>query len=84
VEKEEEVRMVKLLSQLSPGETGTVSKIHGNGPIQRRIIDMGVVPGSKVEVQKFAPLGDPMEVKVMGFNLSLRKVEAQNIEIKVS
>lgn len=76
--------MVKLLSQLSPGESGTVAKIHGNGPVQRRIIDMGVVPGSKVEVQKYAPLGDPMEVKVMGFNLSLRKIEAQNIEIKMS
>lgn len=76
--------MVKLLSELSPGERGTVAKIHGNGPIQRRIIDMGVVPGSKVEVQKFAPLGDPMEVKVMGFNLSLRKIEAKNIEIQVS
>ncbi|WP_371372920.1 ferrous iron transport protein A [Sporomusa aerivorans] len=76
--------MVKLLSELSPGEIGTVAKIHGTGPIQRRIIDMGVVVGSKVEVRKFAPLGDPMEVKVKGFNLSLRKVEAQSIEIKLS
>ncbi|MBP2664439.1 MAG: FeoA domain protein [Firmicutes bacterium] len=76
--------MVKLLNQLLPGETGTIAKIHGNGPIQRRIIDMGVVLGSKIEVQKYAPLGDPMEVKVMGFNLSLRKVEAQNIEIKMN
>lgn len=76
--------MVKLLSQLQPGEKGTVAKIRGNGPIQRRIIDMGVVIGSKVEVQKFAPLGDPMEIKVKGFNLSLRKVEAENIEINVN
>ncbi len=76
--------MVKLLSELSPGERGTVAKIYGNGPVQRRIIDMGVVPGSKVEVQKYAPLGDPMEVKVMGFNLSLRKIEAKNIEINLS
>ncbi|CVK20801.1 MULTISPECIES: FeoA family protein [Sporomusa] len=76
--------MVKLLSELLPGETGTVAKIHGNGPIQRRIIDMGVVIGTKVEVQKYAPLGDPMEVKVKGFNLSLRKGEAKNIEINVN
>lgn len=76
--------MVKLLSELLPGEKGTVAKIQGNGPVQRRIIDMGVVVGSKVEVQKYAPLGDPLEVKVKGFNLSLRKDEAQNIEIKVN
>ncbi|BBB89470.1 MAG TPA: FeoA family protein [Methylomusa anaerophila] len=76
--------MFKLLSELTPGQTGHVARICGKGPIQRRIMDMGVVVGTKVEVRKYAPLGDPMEIKVKGFNLSLRKDEAKNIEIELT
>lgn len=72
-----------VLSQLAPSETGVIIRVVGGGPIQRRIVDMGMVPGTRITVQKFAPLGDPMEIKVKGFNLSLRKDEAANIEVEV-
>jgi len=75
--------MSKVLSDLSPGEKGVVKKVIGNSLIKRRIVDMGVVGGTVIEVQKFAPLGDPMEVKIKGFNLSLRKTEAEMIEIEI-
>lgn len=71
------------LSQLQPGAMGTVARVRGGGAIQRRIVDMGVVTGTSVEMLKFAPLGDPVEVKIKGFNLSLRKAEAEFIEIDV-
>lgn len=76
--------MVKPLSQLLPGQTGQVRKVRGGGAIQRRIVDMGVVAGTKIAVQRYAPLGDPMEVKLRGFNLSLRKAEADFIEVEVA
>ncbi|EGO62731.1 FeoA family protein [Acetonema longum] len=68
--------MNKPLSQLVPGQAGKVSKITGNSAIQRRMVNMGLAVGTKVEVQKYAPLGDPIEIKLKGFNLSLRKAEA--------
>ena len=71
------------LSQLVAKESAVVLRVLGGGPVQRRIIDMGMVPGARITVQKFAPLGDPMEIKVKGFNLSLRKSEAANIEVEV-
>lgn len=74
--------MSKILSDLLPGEIGVVKKVIGNSAIKRRIVDMGVVAGTVIEVQKYAPLGDPMEVKVKGFNLSLRKNEADMIELE--
>jgi len=77
------MKMNKFLSDLRAGEKGIVKKVMGNSLIKRRIVDMGVVSGSVVEVQKFAPLGDPMEVKIKGFNLSLRKAEAEMIEIEI-
>lgn len=76
--------MVKSLSNLQPGERGIVTKVSGSGPIHRRIIDMGIVPGTTLKVEKFAPLGDPMEIKVKGFNLSLRKMEADTIQVEVA
>lgn len=76
--------MTKTLNELLPGETGVVTKVTGFGPIKRRIVDMGLVAGTKVLVQKFAPLGDPMEIKVKNFNLSLRKAEAALIECSVA
>ena len=75
--------MNRVLSDLLPGEKGIVVKVIGNSMIKRRIVDMGVVAGAIIEVQKFAPLGDPMEVKIKGFNLSLRKVEAAMIELEI-
>lgn len=75
--------MSKILTDLLPGEKGVVKRVTGNSLIKRRIVDMGVVAGTRIEVQKFAPLGDPMEVKIKGFNLSLRKAEAQIIELEM-
>ncbi|MDT8899777.1 FeoA family protein [Anaeroselena agilis] len=74
--------MNRTLNQLSPGERGVVTKVQGSGPVKRRIVDMGLVAGTTVQVQKFAPLGDPMEIKVKNFNLSLRKAEAALIEVR--
>ena len=79
-----EYKMSKFLSDLLPGEKGIVKKVIGQSLIKRRIVDMGVVSGTVVEVQKFAPLGDPMEIKVKGFNLSLRKNEAEMIELEIA
>lgn len=76
--------MSKTLSDLLPGEKGIVKKVTGNNMIKRRIVDMGVVVGTIIEVRKFAPLGDPIEVKVKGFNLSLRKNEAKIIELEMA
>ncbi|RYD01571.1 hypothetical protein N752_28770 [Desulforamulus aquiferis] len=56
--------MVKTLGQMRPGEIGTVLAVNGKGQVHRRLIDMGVVPGVSVEVKKFAPLGDPIEIKI--------------------
>ena len=67
------------LSQLKPRERGTVAKIGGGGPVRRRILDMGVVPGTEVEVVKVAPLGDPVDLLIRGYHLSLRKEEAREI-----
>ena len=76
--------MSKFLSDLLPGETGVVKKVLGDSMIKRRIVDMGVIVGTVIEVQKFAPLGDPMEIKVKGFNLSLRKKDAEIFELKIN
>lgn len=76
-------KMEKALSELLPGEKGIVKKVTGNSMVKRRIVDMGVVAGTIIEVKKFAPLGDPMEIKVKGFNLSLRKKEADIIELEM-
>lgn len=76
--------MNKFLSDLLPGEKGIVKKVTGSSMIKRRIVDMGVVAGTVIEVQKFAPLGDPMEIKVKGFNLTLRKNEAEMIELEIA
>lgn len=75
--------MIKTLNQLGPGETGVVTKLFGSGSVKRRIVDMGIVADTVVRVQKLAPLGDPMEIKVKNFNLSLRKSEAALIEVKL-
>lgn len=76
--------MLTTLEQLKPGATGIIIKICGHGPVKRRIVDMGLVGGTPVHVLKYAPLGDPMEVKVKNFNLSLRKAEAALIEVQLT
>lgn len=74
---------VKILSELKPKETGKIIKVSGQGKVHRRILDMGVVSGTLVEVQRVAPLGDPIEIRVKGYNLILRKEEAKNILVEV-
>jgi len=71
------------LGELKPGEKGKVAKVSGKGSIHRRILDMGVVPGTKIEIERVAPLGDPIEVKIKDYHLSLRKEEAANISLEV-
>lgn len=70
---------MKTLKDAKVGETVTVAKLHGEGPVKRRIMDMGITKGTDIYVRKVAPLGDPIEVTVRGFELSLRKNEAQNV-----
>ena len=72
---------MKTLRELKPGETGTVVRLHGAGPVKRRIMDMGLTKGVSVLVRKVAPLGDPIEVTVRGYELSIRKNDAEMIEI---
>lgn len=74
--------MSKSLKDLKPGETGIVVGIKGKGSIKRRLMDMGVTGGTEIYVEKVAPLGDPIEVKLKGYNLSFRKSEAENIIIE--
>ncbi len=71
------------LSMLKPGEKGRITGIGSIGPLKRRLMDMGVLVGEKVKVEKIAPLGDPIEVRIKSYNLSLRKKEAEGIEVEV-
>lgn len=72
------------LAMLKPGEQGKILKLDSSlGAIRRRMMDMGVLPGELIKVEKVAPLGNPIEVTVRGYNLSLRKEEAKGIEIEV-
>ena len=73
---------MKTLREVSCGETVTVKKLSGEGPVKRRIMDMGITRGVAVYVRKVAPLGDPVEVTVRGYELSLRKADAEMIEVE--
>ena len=73
---------MKTLREAKIGETVKVVKLHGEGAIKRRIMDMGITKGTEVYVRKVAPLGDPVEVTVRGSELSLRKADAEMIEIQ--
>ncbi len=64
------------------GETVTVEKLHGQGAVKRRIMDMGLTKGTEIYVRKVAPLGDPMELHVRGYELSVRKADAEMIEVR--
>ncbi|QJA08230.1 ferrous iron transport protein A [Romboutsia sp. CE17] len=70
------------LKDLAPGQSGIVASIGQKGPMRRRLMDMGVTPGVKLEVVKVAPLGDPIEINIRGYELTLRKDEAENILLK--
>lgn len=77
--RKDEQDMTRTLKDLSPGESGKIKLITGNGPIRRRIMDMGLVPGTELTMERYAPMGDPVEVKNKGYHLSLRKQEADTI-----
>ena len=74
--------MMKTLRQISCGNTAKVARLHGEGPVRRRIMDMGITKGVEISVRKVAPLGDPVEVTVRGYELSLRKADAEMIEVE--
>ncbi len=72
---------MKTLRQVKIGESAKVVRLHGEGAVKRRIMDMGLTKGAEVYVRKVAPLGDPIEVTVRGYELSLRKADAEMIEV---
>ncbi len=73
---------MKTLRDVQIGTSATVVKLHGGGAIRRRIMDMGITKGTVVTVRKVAPLGDPMELSVRGYELSIRKADAETIEVQ--
>jgi Fe2+ transport system protein FeoA len=73
---------VKTADKLLPGESGIVKNIEGEGALRRRIIDMGVTPGTKIIMKRLAPLGDPIEFEVRSYNLSIRISEARQINLE--
>ena len=78
------VRDLVTLDQLKPGQRALVEHIHGEGSaVYQRLMEMGVFASAEVEVIRFAPLGDPMELRVQGYNLSVRKIDAKHVEVKV-
>ena len=73
---------MKTLKEVKPGETVRVIKLNGDGVVKRRIMDMGITKGVEIYVRKVAPLGDPVEISVRGYELSLRKADAGQIEVE--
>lgn len=73
---------MKTLKDIKVGETATIKRLHGEGALKRRIMDMGLIKGTEVYVRKVAPLGDPMELTVRGYELSVRKGDAELIEVE--
>ncbi len=73
---------MKTLRQVKVGDTACVVKLHGEGAVKRRIMDMGITKGTEVYVRKVAPLGDPVEITVRGYELSIRKADAEMIEVE--
>lgn len=72
---------MKTLKDVRIGETAKVVKLHGEGALKRRIMDMGITKGVEIYVRKYAPLGDPIEINVRGYELSIRKADAEMIEV---
>ena len=75
--------MLKRLDEFKIGETGLVTNVNGEGRFRRRLLDMGVTPGTKIFLRKKAPLGDPLEITLRGYELTLRKDEAQLVVLEV-
>ena len=73
---------MKTLKDVKVGENAVVKRLHGEGPVKRRIMDMGITKGVELHVRKVAPLGDPMELNVRGYGLSVRKADAEMIEVE--
>lgn len=73
---------MRTLKDIATGQTVKVSRLGGEGAVRRRIMDMGITKGTEIYVRKVAPLGDPIEVTVRGYELSLRKAEAENISVE--
>ncbi|MBO4839291.1 MAG: ferrous iron transport protein A [Clostridia bacterium] len=73
---------MKTLRDVAIGDTARVKKLHGEGAVKRRIMDMGITKGIEIYVRKVAPLGDPLELTVRGYELSLRKADAEMIEVE--
>ena len=78
-----EEKIIPLLSYLKPGQSCIVKKVNGEGKLRRRLFDMGVTPGAEILVVKKAPLGDPIEITIRGYELSLRKDEADKVLVEV-
>ncbi|MEG0050055.1 MAG: FeoA family protein [Clostridia bacterium] len=72
------------LKNVKIGQTAVIEKLHGEGALKRRIMDMGLTKGTEITVRKIAPLGDPMQLTVRGYELSLRKADAEQIEVRSS
>ncbi len=73
---------MKTLNHVKIGETVKVVKLHGEGAVKRRIMDMGITKGAELHIRKVAPLGDPIELTVRGYELSIRKADAEKIEVE--
>ncbi len=73
---------MRTLREVPVGETAIVRRLHGSGPVRRRIMDMGITKGTSIMVRKVAPLGDPMEINVRGYELSVRKADCEMIEME--
>lgn len=74
---------IKLLGEFKPGEKGIVEKLTVLGPLRRRLLDMGITPGTEITFNKVAPLGDPIEIRLRGYVLAIRKTEAETVLMKM-
>ncbi|MCR5706020.1 MAG: ferrous iron transport protein A [Acholeplasmatales bacterium] len=77
-------KITPVLSQLKPGQTCVVTKVNGEGRLRRRLFDMGVTPGAEIAVVKKAPLGDPVQVTIRNYELTLRKNESALVEVEIT
>lgn len=75
--------MLQRLDEFKIGETGQIKKVDGEGKLRRRLLDMGVTPGARIYLRKKAPLGDPIEINIRGYELTLRKSEAELVTLEV-
>jgi len=73
---------METLDKVKAGQSVTVRKIRGTGPVKKRLMDMGITQGTKITVVKLAPLGDPIELKLRGYDLSIRKADAELVEVE--